>query len=189
MKQIPYMDPAVARRGCLIMLACTLAGAAISYLIFRDASFPSNVSLGAFAGLAIGAIAERLTRRLPAGGTPAMRFVRADASDPEIKYVTPRSAAADEWEQRLAETARQSPMLAQQLAEVMWLDDYLMAAIKRSPGVDHPEMIQAWNLCIQIAEEISLPPELGPDWVSNHATPVGKRLGLTPIKPAPRARA
>lgn len=85
-----------------------------------------------------------------------------------------------EWEQQLTEKVKSDPTLARKLAEVMWLDQFLMDAIQAQPDKEYPEMRQAWELCIQIAREIGIPEDAGADWLSYQATPIGKRLGIMP---------
>lgn len=95
-----------------------------------------------------------------------------------IQPVAPR-----EWQGLLIEKARTDPMLKKELAEVMWLDEYLMTAIGGNPSQEFPEMRQAWNLCLRIARKLGIPEQEGADWLSNNATSIGNQIGIFPIKP------
>lgn len=179
MNQIPYMDPSVVRKGCLVALACMVIGPVLSHFLLPQIPFAKNVTFGILSGLAFAGLIVRIMQ--------ARQRKTADIP-PLIMQVQPRAArlssdALDPREQRLADAARHSPVLAQQLAEVMWLDDYLMRAIREHPDKDHPEMLQAEKLCVQIAEELGLPQEVGADWVSYHASRIGTSIGISPRRP------
>jgi hypothetical protein len=177
MNQIPYMDPNVARKGCLASLACMLIGPVLSHYLLPKIPFIQNLMLGILSGLIIAGIILRIMQARQSKATDNQGFVMQ-----ALPNSTP-SWTQNQWEQRLADAARHSPMLAQQLGEVMWLDDYLMRAIRENPSKEYPEMLQAWKLCVQIAEEIGLPQEAGADWVSHHASNVGRSVGISPLRP------
>lgn len=88
-----------------------------------------------------------------------------------------------EWENLLIQAIRNNPDVQKKLENLMWLDEFLMEAIAKAPQKDHPEMMQAWTLCIEIARELGLPEQQGADWLSYNATSIGKRLGIKPLQP------
>jgi len=175
MNQIPSMEPDVVRKGCAALLICSIIGPVLSYFLLKDMSFPSNLLPGLLVGMALGGLYLRVirSRKARVQYNPIMLTPNMAA----------RPIAMDGWELRMADAVKRDLALEQKLAEVMWLDDYLMHAIRENPTKDHPEMLHAWKLCVQIARELGLPEESGADWVSHQASPIGKSLGIIPRKP------
>lgn len=97
---------------------------------------------------------------------------------PRIQPVT-----IGDWRGLLIEKARTDPIIKKELAEVMWLDQYLMTAISENPDLEFPEMQQAWDLCLRIARKLGIPEQEGADWLSNNATSIGNQIHILPVKP------
>jgi len=94
-----------------------------------------------------------------------------------------RSVAPREWQTVLIEKTKTSLELKRNLAEVMWLDEYLMSALQADSSREYPEIYQAWQLCIRIARELGIPEQEGADWLSHNATSIGQQIGILPAKP------
>lgn len=95
-----------------------------------------------------------------------------------IKTVGPH-----QWQILVTQKAMTDPAVRKSLAEIMWLDQFLMAAVKENPSREIPEMHQAWSLCLQVARKLGLPEQEGADWLSYQATALGTQLGIEPVEP------
>ena len=163
--------------------------AAIAGLVFLGLYFfniPLNTNVGILAAAywlycMLGAGAARASLQ-EAEEAEAASLV-APASVAEASTAGGPAAGPANWHALLVQKAQASPAVRQKLAYVMWLDAFLMPAIRANPGREFPEMQRAWQLCIEIACDLGIPEQEGADWVSNYATPIGKELGLHPLRP------
>ena len=88
-----------------------------------------------------------------------------------------------EWEEKLKKAVLSDPELKKKICHMMWLDEFLMKAIQEQPDKQYPEMMTAWELCLDVAGTLGLPREQGADWLSYNVTPLGQQMGLEPQKP------